>query len=252
MSDQPISIRTNVPPSMHPDALANLSDTLTQKDTLGINIWNVAREALGLCYQSYTMLNDTEKSVKEVQSQRRMVDGRPTEVAATSKELANAAEASWKRIAPIIDRKVKELNGTLTVISNRVAAAIDEPTRKTAEGIALATEVRNYVRALPLEQRTAFVNQAINEGDKSTVAALLHAQPFLSGLTPLAHSNMRKQAAAKFAPLDSAQHDAATTAIEYVMQAGSALSARYGKVMHSMRQTPVEKAADQLKALAGG
>src|SRR6185437_11682264 len=110
MSDQPISIRTNVPPSMHPDALANLSDTLTQKDTLGINIWNVAREALGLCYQSYTMLNDTEKSVKEVESQRRMVDGSPTEVAATSKELANAAEASWKRIAPIIDRKVKELN----------------------------------------------------------------------------------------------------------------------------------------------
>ncbi|MGH6678399.1 MAG: hypothetical protein ACREDL_05595, partial [Bradyrhizobium sp.] len=174
------------------------------------------------------------------------------DVAATSKELANAAEAAWKRIAPIIDRKVKELNGTITVISNRVAAAIDEPTRKTPEGIALATEVRNYVRALPLEQRTAFINQAINDSDKATIAALLHAQPFLSGLSAQAHANMRKQAAAKFAPLDSGQYDAATSAIEYVTSAGSALSARYGKVMHSMRQTPVEKAADQLKALASG
>jgi hypothetical protein len=66
-----------------------------------------------------------------------------------------------------------------------------------------------YVKALPLEERTPFIVNAINEGDKATVAAILHAQPFLSGLTNLAHSNMRKQAAANFAPLDYAQHEAA-------------------------------------------
>ena len=253
MSDQnPIPIRTDVPPSMHPDALANLSDTLTQKDTLGVNVWNVAREAMQLCYQQYGLLNDTEKSVKEVQSTRRLVNGRPTEVAATSKELANAAEAAWKRVAPMIDRKVKELTGTQTVLANRVAEALDDPNRKSPVGIALASEVRGYVKSLPLEDRTPFIANAINEGDKATIAAILHAQPFLSGLTALAHSNMRKQAAAKFAPLDSVQHDAAITAINYVTEAGSRLAARYGKVMHSMRQTPVEKAADQLKALAGG
>ena len=253
MSDQnPTPIRTDVPPAMHPDALMNLSDMLTQKDTLGVNVWNVARDALQLCYHSYGMLNDTEKSVKEVQSTRRLVDGRPTEVAATSKELGNAAEAAWKRVAPMIDRKVKELTGTQSVLANRVAEALDDPIRKTPVGIALASEVRGYVKSLPLEERTAFIANAITEGDKATVAAILHAQPFLSGLSPLAHSNMRKQAAAKFAPLDSAQYDAANTAIEYVTQAGSTLAGRYAKVMRSMRQTPVEKAADHLKALAGG
>ena len=174
------------------------------------------------------MLNDTEKSVKEVQSARRLVNGRPMEVAATSKELGNAAEAAWKRVAPAIDRNVLELTGTQTVLANRVAEALDEPHRKTPVGIALASEVRGYVKALPLEERTPFIVNAVSEGDKATVAAVLHAQPFLSGLTPLAHSNLRKQAAAKFAPLDSAQHDAATTAIDYVTQAGSTLAVRYG------------------------
>jgi hypothetical protein len=166
MSDQnPTAIRTDVPASMHPDALMNLSDTLAQKDTLGVNVWNVAREALQLCYHSYGMLNDTEKSVKEVQSTRRLVNGRPTEVAATSKELANAAEAAWKRVAPIIDRRVKELTGTQTVLGNRVAEALDDPNRKTPVGIALASEVSGYVKALPLEERTAFIANAINEGE---------------------------------------------------------------------------------------
>jgi hypothetical protein len=109
-----------------------------------------------------------------------------------------------------------------------------------------------YVKALPPEERTPFIVNAINEGDKATVAAILHAQPFLSGLTNLAHSNMRKQAAAKFAPLDYAQHEAATTAIEYVMQAGTALSTRYGKLMKAAQQSPMEAAAEKLKVLAGG
>jgi hypothetical protein len=147
---------------------------------------------------------------------------------------------------------VKQLRSAMTVLADRVATALEDPKRKTPEGLSHASEVRAYVKALPQEERSAFVFQAINEGDRATVASVLHAQPFLSGLSAEAQSTLRQQAAAKFAPLDHAQHQAAATALEYVMDAGSTLGVRYGALSRSMKLSPAEKAAEKLKALAGG
>lgn len=89
------------------------------------------------------------KAVKEVHSTQRMVDGKATTVVSSSKELANATETAWKRVAPTIDRRVKELDATRSVLGSRIAEALDEPGGKTPVGIALASEVRGYVKALP-------------------------------------------------------------------------------------------------------
>jgi hypothetical protein len=252
-------IRTDVPITIHPDSLAGLGRTLDKENTLGVNAYSAAREALKLCYDSYALLNDAEKALKDAQpinnknrssKDLRMVDGTPTLVP-NSKEFVASAEQAWARIAPAIDRRVKELTGIQTVLWKRVAEALDDPHRKTPEGLSLAAEVRAHVKALPHEERMQFAMNAINEGDKSTVTALLHAQPFLSGLDAKAHATMRQQAAAKFAPSDSAQYEATVAAVDRVMQAGSSLSARYSKVMR-LKDSPQAKAAEQMKKLAGG
>jgi hypothetical protein len=58
---------------------------------------------------------------------------------------------------------------------------------------------------------------------------------------------VRARAAAKFAPLDSAQLDATEAAIRQVMNAGNAMGRRFGDVL-ALRNV---EAASSLRALAG-
>ncbi|WP_439396581.1 hypothetical protein ACRQ5Q_06620 [Bradyrhizobium sp. PMVTL-01] len=115
MSDR-TTIRTDVPISLHPDALSNLTDTLNQQNTPGAQVWAASRDALEVCYQGYALLNDTESALKEANPQTRLVNGRPTIVVENTKEFAAATEAAWKRIAPVIDGKVKQLRGCMTLL----------------------------------------------------------------------------------------------------------------------------------------
>jgi hypothetical protein len=142
------------------------------------------------------------------------------------------------RVAPVSRRFFK-----------RGDAPLDEPRRKTPEGLALAAEVRAHFKAMPQSERLEFAMEAIEAGDKSS--ALLHAQPFLSGLDVKSHATLRAQAAAKFAPIDSAQHAATSAAIDRVMNAGSSLFGRYTKVL-KLKSSPQAVAAEKMKALAGG
>lgn len=251
MSDQ-TPIRTDVPISLHPDSLSNLTDTLNQQNTPGAQVWSASREALQLCYHGYGLLNDTERAMKEANPQTRLVNGRPAVVMENTKEFAAATDAAWKRMAPLIDSKVRQLRGCMTVLADRVATALEDPKRKTPEGLSHASEVRAYVKALPPEERTVFLMKAINEDDRATVASVLHAQPFLSGLSAEAQRTLRLQAAAKFAPNEHAQYEAAATALEYVIDAGNKVGVRYGALTKSMRLSPAERVAEKLKELAGG
>jgi len=62
-----------------------------------------------------------------------------------------------------------------------VAEALDQPVRRTAEGLALASEVRSHAKGLSDAKRWAFVGNAIETGDLPTVAAILAAPPPLAG-----------------------------------------------------------------------
>jgi hypothetical protein len=49
--------------------------------------------------------------------------------------------------------------------------------------------VRSFVRGLDRSKREAFVREALDSDDGPTLDAILGAQPFLSGLTPLDHGH---------------------------------------------------------------
>ena len=243
--DDKIEVRHDVPIWMHPDSLMNHIDTLNKDDTVGILALSAAREALRICYEAYGRINDAEAALK---------NGRPSKVRggdklsdANSPHLVNltptaeheafvyAAERALTRIAPQVDRRVRELTGIQETLNKRVLAAMDEPNRMTPEGLVLAQEVRSHVKALPRKARNAFVVKAVALNDKATVAALLHAQPFLSGLDGAALGRLRQHAAVKFAPVDSAQLGATTAALEHVRNAVSLLFGRYDAVLANKR-----------------
>ena len=247
--DDKIEVRHDVPIWMHPDSLMNHIDTLNKDDTIGILVLSAAREALRICHEAYGRINDAEAALrKDPPSQVRgggklsdadslhLVNTTPT-VQVEHEAFVYAAERALTRIVPQVDRRVRELTGIQETLSKRVLTAIDEPNRMTPEGLALAQEVRSHVKSLPSKARNAFVVKAIALNDKATVAALLHAQPFLSGLDGAALGILRQRAAVKFAPVDSAQLGATTAALEHVTNAVSLLFERYTKLFSSRKST---------------
>jgi len=265
--DESTPIRTDVPLTLHPDSLLGVGRVLNQPDTLGTSALSAAREGLRLCYDLFGKMNDAELHLQaiadparrrqhpaqrggrtEITGDVRMKDGKPTRFV-DAEEFVSAAEKAFARVGPAIDRRITELNGYRDTLATRVTAALDHPTRKTPEGLALAAEVRAHIKGLKKEEdRTRFIASAIETGDIPTVAAVLHAQPFLSGLDPAMHSTLRARAAAKFAPLDSAQLEATEAALDHVAASSATLVKRYADVL-ALRQSPAVKAAKSLKAL---
>lgn len=267
--DDSTPIRADVPITLHPDSLLGIGQPLEAEGTLGNSVLAAAREGLRLCYDLFGRMNDAERDLQAIADPARrrqqpaerggrteyigdvrMKNGKPTRVV-DAEEFIVAAEKAFARVSPAIDRRLKELNGYRDALEGRVATALDHPARKTPEGLALAAEVRSHIKGLKKsEERTRFVMQAIDVGDIPTVAAVLHAQPFLSGLAPADHTTLRSRAAAKFAPVDSAQLAATEAAIDHVSTSGSRLVARFAEIA-ALRNVPAAKAAKSIKALEG-
>lgn len=265
--DDSTPIRPDVPLGVHPDSLLGIGEPLDVEGTLGTNVLAAARESLRLCYDLFGRMNDAERDLQAIAEPARrrqhpaerggrtdftdnvrMKNGKPTRVV-DAEEFIAAAEQAYNRVAPAIDRRLKELDGYRATLEQRVAAALDHPARKTPEGLALAAEVRAHIKSVKRpDERTRFVAQAIEAGDIPTVAAVLHAQPFLSGLEPATYASLREHAAAKFATQDHAQLAATDAAIRHVSASGSTLVKRLGDVT-ALRSNPAAKAAKSLKAL---
>lgn len=265
--DDPVPVRADVPMTLHPDSLLGFGRALNQPDTLGLSALSAAREGLRLCYDLFGKMNDAERDLQaiaeparrrqhpaekggrtEVTGNVRMKNGKPTRYV-DAEEFVAAAEKAFARVTPAIDRRMKELDGYRDTLTTRVATALDHPERKTPEGLALAAEVRAHIKAMKKpDERLSFIAAAIETGDVPTVAAVLHAQPFLSGLEPATHETLRARAAAKFAPVDNAQLEATEAALSHVAAASSRLVKRYGEIL-DLRNTPAAQAAKSVRVL---
>lgn len=267
MTEDGVPLRADIPLDHHPDSLLGVARALNEPGSIGISALAAAREALRIGYEAMGRLNDAERDMNamgepavrrqhpvagtarsEYGDNVRMIRGRPTRVQDAT-EFIDAAEKAFARTAPAIDRRMRELRGYRDTLAARVASALDHPARKTAEGLALASEVRAHMKAIKRdEDRRAHAMRAVEIEDMTTVAAILHAPAYLSGLTDEMHAIVRARAAAKFAPLDSAQLDATDAAIRQVMGAGNALTRRFGDVL-ALSSAPAARASKSLRAL---
>jgi hypothetical protein len=132
-----------------------------------------------------------------------------------------------------------------------VSQAIDDPNRKTQEGLSLANSIREHVKAMGNgADRLAFLADAIAQGDKQTVAAVLHAPGYLSGLSAANLDLLRLQAADRFAPLEHRQQVAAAKILDQVTAAGAQLMVRFQKAI-ALKSSAKAKAEEALKSLVG-
>jgi hypothetical protein len=255
-------IRTDVPIHVHPGSLGKEETVLNRKESAtGTQAFNAASAGMTIAYEAFTAINDAEQALVEARplsgkelkhmkdrSDVRMVNGVPT-VMVISDAFIAATHKAWETTSPRIDDQKKQISGVITVLEQRMLAAVDDPARKTPQGTALAGELRNYIRGLSNTERFQFITQAIETDDKSTVAAVLHAQPFLSGIDEQQQTLLRSRAAQRWAPQDFDEFTAANKALAKVDAAHSALQARYFKVMDS-RRSAKDKATEKLQALA--
>lgn len=101
-----------------------------------------------------------------------------------------AENADWAR------RELPKLEKRLNQIVERADTVIDRFTRKLQDEfmgayagdptepheIALAQEIRTYIRSLPEARRTAEVRKLVEKGDKAAIRAVLSAPAYLTGV----------------------------------------------------------------------
>lgn len=260
-----IKVRIDVPASAHPGILSPLAETL-ETTVVGKRAIESGREALTKIYTTYAAIEDAEKALQaaapaalirqapngqsEFLGDIRMVGGTPRRFHGHEDELAAATAQAVQRAALTIDRRYAELKSYAETMAKNVAEAIDDKQRKTSEGLSIAASIRDHMKGLPPEKRLEFVFGAVRNDDKRTVSAVLAAPPYLSGLKDKQHEAVREMAARQWAPIDHAQHGAVEKILEYIRNAGNALTARSVKAQQ-LANTPKAKAQAKMGELAG-
>lgn len=95
--------------------------------------------------------------------------------------VAKEAQSLQMKVLQRYDQTAQGLNANIA----HTEAQLAEPIVELASRGPVNAEVRAYARGLSTKAREAFMREALESGDDATVAAVLGAQPFLSGLTPL-------------------------------------------------------------------
>lgn len=243
-----VPIRPDVPIALHPGSLGNIAPVLDKEGSPGARALALAQSALTIAYTSYAKVEDAVSSLP-LGNEVRMVNGRPTQLSAGAiDELVSATDGASKRVLAAVQKNYEELEKISQTLGQQVAAAVDDPARKTPEGLAVATEIRAHMKGLPEAKRSAFAYSAVEAGDKQTVAAILHAPAYLSGLTDRQMATLRHRAELTYAPNESAQLEAVRSASDMLASAGSRLVERYSRVQ-AMASSDKANTRAKIKAL---
>lgn len=183
---------------------------------------------------------------------KRLSDARAQVAKDTSKTEANqilcvATEAS--KLQDTATRAFDSARKTLTDAIAHTDALLSKPLTTAADN-SISAEVRKYVRELPDDKRVPFMNDTMKRGDIATLAAILGAQPFLSGLTHEMKEHFTRQLHERQQPEVSARLKVMRAALNLIEQRSGliftevekALGARWD-VVQQLRKTQSESAA---------
>ena len=142
-------------------------------------------------------VNDAWVTLGKLHDARRLADsnGAWTE---DQKVLNVAREADKQKL-----RILKKIDLADRDLAANIRHAEDQLMQPLTERAGLGTvngEVRSFVRGLKPNEREAFMREALERDDEPTLTAVLGAQPFLSGLTPLDREHHLRQYHSKKRP----------------------------------------------------
>ena len=159
-----MEVNTSVSPSLHPGVISALAGDEDTADSVAD-----VRGAFETAYAGLTAVHAARQAARE----------NPT--------LTEAAAILL--VADYADKTQKKITMRLDAAHARLKAAITEGERQLSqplEGAAaggFTAEIRAYVKGLKHEDRTAFMNEAVRVGDTKTLAAVIGAPSYLSGLS---------------------------------------------------------------------
>jgi len=232
-------IRGDVSPSMHPTSLAAHARALDVQGTMGQHVYTDAHTALTVAYSCMGSLLDVRRDVEKNFATRREIvrDGKVVREVAYPEQFFSGVDRAMERASRQIDSADAGIRAKISSLASRVETMLSDPSTKTP----VAAEIRAHAKGLTDTKRMAFIRDAINAKDKASVAALLSAPAYLSGLSKEQADLTRKMAEETFAQVESAQLHAAEKVLERVREAGGQLMAFYGEIT-TLKNTPAARA----------
>jgi hypothetical protein len=234
---------------MNPDSLRNLGPTLVDGEGgVGEVAYTAARAALQSMYTALGDMDDaTKANLKVVPRGNR---GTAMEVPPDRRPaLATAMGQRFEGAAKTVDRSVGAVKEAVAALEKAVDSKLVNPRRNETGVATAAVQIRDYIKNLVgAGERLSFLQAAIKDGQHEVASAVLQTTGWVSGLTPQELDTVRALAEQKFAPRETAQRDAARTALDTVMKAGGNFVQAYHKMIP--RIVP-DKGTDAVRRLAG-
>jgi hypothetical protein len=130
--------------------------------------------------------SDIYRTVGEAYDARKAADNNPgwtdeQRILNVSRGVEVAKQRSLKRLA-LAER---DLRSNIA----HTEKLLSEPLAENAGRGSLNAEVRAHVKSLDRSNRSAFMNELLEQGDEVSLAAILGGQHFLSGLSPIDHAH---------------------------------------------------------------
>ncbi|MBX9778476.1 MAG: hypothetical protein K2Y71_29230 [Xanthobacteraceae bacterium] len=204
-------IRGDVPQSLHPDMLLPEGENLIDDDSGigGIDAYTAGRGAMREMLESLTNITD---AVREHTIQRPV----PNQIVAPGNkpvlqkvvdparalEVRDGMAISAKRVAQAYEKSIAVFDAKLTRAEEAVASKLRDPRADST----VSQDIRRFVFSLPANERRAWVEGRIQEGDLTVSHAVLGASPYASGLDPKGTNLLRDLAARTFAPAEVRAH----------------------------------------------
>lgn len=263
-----IPIRPDVSPSAHPDALGNHSQVLDLPGTPGATAFAAGRAALAETYRLLAHTAEAEKAVQEAApSARRRQSLEPHHAdflgplrwgvggieRFTGREalLADAYEKAMVRINPGVVREMKNIEAQIGRLEGYVNEALTYEDAGLSNRSGQATEIRQYVKAFEQEsERWMFLKERIDAQDRQAVDAVLGSPPYLSGLTPEQHKQLRVIAAEVWCPQHYRQLEACKTLLGQVRVGVEHMGAVRDRLKLAAEASPGTVAGKKLAELA--
>jgi hypothetical protein len=240
------NIRTDISPSVHPASLAGHSKVLDVEGTMGRHVLTDAHTAMTVVYQCMGEVKDVRASVElsHRTGREEVRQGRVALEIAYPDTFFSAVDRAYNRAARQVDSADAGIRAKITALETKVKTLTDDPSVNKP----VAVEIRAHAKSLSDSARIKFISDAASAGDKATLASLLAAPAYLSGLTTEQASLARKLAQDKFAPVESAQLTAAHDVLERVRKAGSYLVGQYSEIC-SLRESAPSKTNKAIQKL---
>jgi hypothetical protein len=245
-------LRTDITPSIHPGIVDEAHGKVLGGDSrLHANHALAAgREALEVAYSAVGSLLDAAKAHQSNFRVERH-KGRTVKALERSDELRKAAEASFGRAAAQVDRRTREINAAREKLAAEVDEALRPPSRDNLAAT-MASEIRSHFESIKGGERLRLFHRAVDAKDRATIAAVLHAPAYLSGMDDAQQSELRSVAAAALAPEAAAEVTEIDKVLDRVRLAGKTLTDRYGEILDRLRRPGDEERERSVRALAKG